>query len=59
MLRLSANLHGRLNDRLIILLRDKGISTVSDFLRTDSNKLKQFVNIGRHIRMKNSEYFVH
>lgn len=49
MLELSPSVHSRLTDRLIGILKSQGISTVSDFLRTDSNKLKQYINIGKKI----------
>lgn len=49
MLKLSPCLHSRLTDRLIGILKNQEISTVSDFLRTDSNKLKQYLNIGKTI----------
>lgn len=52
MLKLSSAIHSMFNDRVIIQLRDKDIVTVADFLRTDSNNLKQFTKIGMRIGNK-------
>lgn len=50
MLKLSTpSLHSMLSDRVVGALKDKNIVTVSDLLQTDSNKLKQFLNIGETI----------
>lgn len=49
MQKLTPNLHQRFNDRLINLLQQQNISTISDFLRTDSNKLKHLLNIGKMV----------
>lgn len=49
--RLTANLHHRFNDQLIDSLQKQNISTISDFLRTDSNKLKHLLGIEGEWRM--------
>lgn len=51
MQKLTPDLHHSLNDRLIDVLQQQSISTISDFLSTDSNKLKQLLNIGKMIEM--------
>lgn len=47
MQKLTPELHPTLNDRLINSLQHQNITTISDFLRTESNKLKQLLNIGK------------
>lgn len=47
MVKLEAGLHNMLNNVVLISLQEKGITTVADFLRTDSNKLRQITNIGK------------
>ncbi|XP_031617803.1 DNA repair protein RAD51 homolog 4 [Contarinia nasturtii] len=44
MMNLSPGIHNMLNERVVELLKYKEILTVPDLLRTDSNKLKQFLN---------------
>lgn len=46
MLKLSPELHDKFSSQVITLLQDKGYSTVADFLRADSNTLRQITNIG-------------
>lgn len=54
-MKLSPSLHSMFNGRIILLLQDKGISTVADFLRTDSNILRQISNIGKWISLQKKE----
>lgn len=52
MLKLTHNLHAMLSDRIVEVLKEKNIITVSDFLHTDSNRLTQLLNIGERITTK-------
>ncbi|XP_055316417.1 DNA repair protein RAD51 homolog 4-like [Sitodiplosis mosellana] len=45
MLKLCTLNHAMLSDRVVEVLKEKNIVTVSEFLHTDSNKLKQLLNI--------------
>lgn len=51
MLDLSPGIHAMLDNRIVEVLKCNQILTVPDLLRTDSNKLKQYMNIGK-IRRK-------
>lgn len=52
MLKLTRNLHSMFSDRIVEILKERNIITVSDFLHTDSNRLKQLLNIGKRISTK-------
>lgn len=47
MMKLASGIHHMLNEHAINSLKDKNIKTVSDLLHTDSNKLKQFLALGK------------